>query len=183
LITEMTGLERGLVTSRQLVEIGGGFVSREIATDGSRKLTTAGGEEVTFNANGKLVAATALFDAIYPIGSIYESTVSTSPATLFGGTWEQIKDRFVLAAGDTYTAGDTGGAATVTLTTSQMPSHSHTITTVKNSSMPTYYTDLAGGFTSNNTGTGTTTSSLTGNGNAHNNMPPYLVVYMWKRTD
>jgi hypothetical protein len=87
LMTEMTGLERGLVTSRQLVEIGGGFVSREIATDGSRKLTTAGGEEVTFNANGDLVATTALFDDIYPIGSIYISVGDIKPAF---GEWEKL---------------------------------------------------------------------------------------------
>ena len=51
------------------------------------------------------------WDKIYPVGSIYISAASTSPATLFGGTWEQIKDTFLLAAGDTYTAGETVGEA------------------------------------------------------------------------
>ena len=64
--------------------------------------------------------------AVYPVGSIYMSTNNTSPATLFGGTWEQLKDRFLLGAGDTYTAGNTGGAATHTLTTTEIPSHTHT---------------------------------------------------------
>ena len=54
---------------------------------------------------------------VYPIGSLYMSTNDTSPASLFGGTWEQLKDRFLLGAGDTYAAGVTGGSAT--------HSHSH----------------------------------------------------------
>lgn len=71
----------------------------------------------------------AVVDLIYPVGSIYMSVASTSPATLFDGTtWEQLKDKFLLGAGDTYTAGDTGGNASHTLTTSEMPSHNHTFT-------------------------------------------------------
>ena len=65
---------------------------------------------------------------VYPVGSIYWSSNNTNPGTLFGGTWTQIKDRFILAAGDSYTNGATGGAATVTLTVSNMPSHSHSFT-------------------------------------------------------
>ena len=63
--------------------------------------------------------------SVYPVGSIYKSTNSMSPAELFGGTWERIKDQFLLASGDTYAAGSTGGEATHTLTTNEMPSHSH----------------------------------------------------------
>ena len=51
------------------------------------------------------------FDDIYPIGSIYISTSPTNPSTLFGGTWTQIEDRFLLSAGSTYSAGSTGGSA------------------------------------------------------------------------
>lgn len=69
-----------------------------------------------------------IVDLIYPVGSIYMNVNSTSPATLFGGTWEQLKDRFLLGAGDTYTEGDTGGSANHTLTTDEMPSHNHTFT-------------------------------------------------------
>ena len=69
-----------------------------------------------------------LLNLIYPVGSIYWSSNNTNPGTLFGGTWTQIKDRFILAAGDSYTNGATGGAATVTLTVSNMPSHSHSFT-------------------------------------------------------
>ena len=69
-----------------------------------------------------------LLNLVYPVGSIYWSSNNTNPATLFGGTWTQIKDRFILAAGDSYSNGATGGAATVTLTVSNMPSHSHSFT-------------------------------------------------------
>ena len=69
-----------------------------------------------------------LLNLVYPVGSIYWSSNNTNPGTLFGGTWTQIKDRFILTAGDYYSNGATGGAATVTLTVSNMPSHSHSFT-------------------------------------------------------
>ena len=70
-----------------------------------------------------------LMKLIYPVGSLYWSSKSTNPSTLFGGTWVQIKDRFVLACGDTYkTVGATGGASSVTLSVSNMPSHNHSFT-------------------------------------------------------
>lgn len=67
----------------------------------------------------------SLWETIYPVGSIYMSATSTSPSVLFGGTWEQLKDRFLLAAGDTYSAGTTSGSATKTIETTNLPSHSH----------------------------------------------------------
>lgn len=73
-----------------------------------------------------------IMNAIYPVGSIYMSVNSTSPASLFGGTWEQIKDMFLMSAGDTYAAGASGGSASHshttgghTLTTSEIPAHTH----------------------------------------------------------
>ena len=69
-----------------------------------------------------------LLNLVYPVGSIYWSSKNTNPGTLFGGTWTQIKDKFILTAGDSYSNGATGGAATVTLTVSNMPSHSHSFT-------------------------------------------------------
>jgi microcystin-dependent protein len=72
------------------------------------------------------VLAQAKLDA-HPVGSLYWSSSPTDPATLFGGTWTRIKDRFVLAAGDTYGNGATGGAATVKLTESNLPAHKHYI--------------------------------------------------------
>lgn len=75
----------------------------------------------------KLKAEAAL--AAHPVGSLYWTSVDENPATTFGGgTWEQIKDKFILAAGDTYSQGSTGGSATVTLTSAQMPVHRHSFT-------------------------------------------------------
>ena len=123
--------------------------------------------------------------SVYPVGSIYLSVNSTSPATLFGGTWERIQDTFLLAAGTSYAAGSTGGEASHTLTVGEMPSHTHSQqgfygTTIDNSPTAAYVRarnkislDVVD-----------TDSSLlsAGDGQAHNNMPPYLAVYVWKRT-
>ena len=69
----------------------------------------------------------------YPIGAYYISNSPTSPATLFGGTWEQVKDRMILAVGDTYnSAGLTGGSATTKLVVNNIPSHNHTCDTTGN---------------------------------------------------
>lgn len=121
----------------------------------------------------------------YPVGSIYMSTKSTSPASLFGGTWQQIKDRFLIAAGSTYKAGGTGGEATHTLRVDEMPSHSHDVSMTTRSmpiehALPKYNLGTASfdGYTA----TLNYEATFTGGGSAHNNMPPYLSVYTWKRT-
>lgn len=151
-----------------------------------------------------------LIDYIYPIGSIYLSVNSTSPATLFGGSCTQLKDRFLLGAGSTYSSGATGGAATHKLSVAEMPSHAHDTpffnNMTNNGEMKSDFVGVFGkGVTASqalkdtgqsstmemwwinqtNTAEGNEWAYLTsakGSGSAHNNMPPYLVVYMWKRT-
>ena len=129
-----------------------------------------------------------LKNEIYPIGSIYTSINSTSPATLFGGTWEQLKDRFLLATGDSYAAGTTGGEATHTLTTNEMPSHNHTLTPTTNIGTGGVEVDgmtIQKGYIGSpvvNQFNNIYNVANAGGGQAHNNMPPYLTVYMWKRT-
>ena len=95
-----------------------------------------------------------LMKLIYPVGSLYWSSKSTNPASLFGGTWVQIKDKFVLACGDTYnTTGATGGASTVTLSVSNMPSHNHSFT--PSGEVTSTFTGTAvntGGMSANSTG-------------------------------
>ena len=126
-----------------------------------------------------------IFNAIYPVGSIYMNVTLVDPATLFGGTWSRLEDRFLLAAGQTYQAGDVGGEATHLLTTDEMPSHRHVGIYGGNG-------ERKGGYGSTGTHTGilnenttteyeTFTTGYTGGSQAHNNMPPYLVVYMWQR--
>ncbi len=75
-------------------------------------------------------AVLQVLQAVYPVGSIYCSYGSTSPATLFGfGSWTKIEGRFLLGANATYGLGSTGGAATVTLTVNQIPAHNHSAST------------------------------------------------------
>lgn len=124
--------------------------------------------------------------AAYPVGSLYMSAEATSPASLFGGTWEQIKDRFILAAGDTYAAGSTGGEKTHTLTVGEMPEHTHTLkrmswsgkgldnTHSNNYSFWGYDPDMSAPISSGYIGSA-------GDSVAHNNMPPYVAMYAWKR--
>lgn len=114
-----------------------------------------------------------------PVGSIYLSVSEESPAAFYGGTWERIKDRFLLAAGDTYTAGATGGKATVALTSNEMPSHRHHLAGEVVMWVDGYGT-LAGAV-SGKYGQALSATQYTGGGAAHENMPPYLAVYVWKR--
>lgn len=117
----------------------------------------------------------------YPVGALFISTANISPATLFGGTWERIKDTFLLAAGDTYVAGATGGEAKHTLTVDEMPSHSHNADVYYDGTGARDYSYVDTGHKD-----GTLVSDRliknSGGGQPHNNMPPYLAVYVWKRT-
>lgn len=131
----------------------------------------------------------SVMEKCYPVGSLYISTSSTNPKTIFGfGTWTQIKDTFLLASGDTYKAGSTGGEASHALTVEEMPSHNHKFAYEESSASNTQ-SRIA--IPSSNLSVGskkwrTTSSDLileTGGGQAHNNMPPYLAVYVWKRTE
>ena len=133
-------------------------------------------------ANGAITAAKLASEILlmaYPVGAIYISAVATSPATLFGGTWAQIKDTFLLSCGDAYANGTTGGEATHTLNTNEMPSHNHLMRWDA-----TGPANVGSGL--DNTAPGGyggqyLETSYTGGGQAHNNMPPFLAVYVWKR--
>lgn len=133
------------------------------------------------------VDTATLVDLFYPIGSIYMSTDTTNPQSRFTGTyWLPIYNRFLLGAGDTYKAGTMGGEATHTLTRSEIPSHYHDEYVGNDGgsdSAPSGYSGWPNiAYISNKTWwvTGSKTSAAGGDG-AHNNMPPYLAVYMWRR--
>jgi len=127
-----------------------------------------------------------IIDAIYPVGSLYTTTISTSPAAALGGTWDAFGEGKVLvgkaSSGTFDTAGATGGAETHALTEAELPSHTHTV------SHTTIAERLYGGSDADRTRTdingsaSNETTSSTGSGTAHNNLQPYVVVYMWKRT-
>ena len=128
---------------------------------------------------------TSIIDLIYPVGSYYWNSNSTSPATLFGvGTWTQITNQFIFAAGGDYASGDTGGEATHTLTIQEMPSHDHRCIMEQS-----YY--AYGGPMESDEGPASghgyaypfyySFTGTKGGGKAHNNMPPYIVAYCWRR--
>lgn len=123
-----------------------------------------------------------IFDLIYPIDSIYISLGSTNPEVLFGGTWAQISGRFLLASGGGYSLGDYAGEATHTLTIEEMPSHKHqtyvnrdTGVTGPGSYYPATQVTTPSNYVDNNI------CEYAGGNQPHNNMPPYLVVNMWRR--
>lgn len=129
--------------------------------------------DVAFSG-GITINSKALLDWLHPVGSVYQSTDSTDPSELFGGTWEQIKDRFLLAAGDAYAAGKTGGESEVALSRFQLPGAVWASGNGENA-IVTSTSGAAG------EGYGMYTQADDW-GQAHNNMPPYLVVYVWRRT-
>lgn len=155
---------------------------------------------------GSTVDVTEVLKKVYPVGSIYISTVSTNPALLFAfGTWVAFATGRTLVgidAGQTEfdTVEETGGAKTHTLTEAQLPAHRHllwapvvvTVTPVSltNSNQAGYVRDDAGAgdfrYAVDNGGTATDASvgrsSSIGSDTPHNNLQPYIVTYMWKRT-
>ena len=161
------------------------------------------------NAIAKYAPMLDTMKKIYPVGSIYMSTVSTNPATLFGfGRWEAMPaGRVLLAQGTaswgTYNAGSTGGEATHQLTVGEMPAHSHkaTTNTTGNHTHPIPLYTVSGGGPAGgpkydpnnviNNGTSgssgnhshTVTINNSGNNQPHNNLQPYIVVYMWQRVN
>lgn len=124
-----------------------------------------------------------ILDNVYPVGSIYMSVNSTNPKNLFGGTWEQIQGRFLFGMNSSYPAGSTGGEITHKLTQGEMPKHNHIIY-APNAGGPDEGAAL--GFpevgSSNTWWAAACMTGQTGDNEAHNNMPPYLSVYIWKRT-
>lgn len=128
---------------------------------------------------------TSIIDLIYPVGSYYWNSNSTSPATLFGvGTWTQITNKFIFAAGGDYASGDTGGEVDHLLTIQEMPSHDHRC--IMDQSFYAY-----GGPMESNEGPASghgyaypfyySFTGTKGGSRSHNNMPPYIVAYCWRR--
>lgn len=151
------------------------------------KTLTVEGAAADAKATGDKISD--IVSIVYPVGSIYMSINNVSPETLFGGKWEQIKDTFLLSAGDSYSAGTTGGEATHTLSIDEMPVHGNHLDGMGYGTL-NYYLSVDK-LTNYNDPRGWTTlsgdeaypaGSTRGGGIAHNNMPPYLTVYMWKRT-
>ena len=136
-----------------------------------------------------------LLKTIYPVGTYYYSSSSTSPASLFGGSWTAVKDAFIFGSGKNYKVGDKGGELVHTLSLSEIPHHNHSMSNTD----PDVRALVIGG----QTGTGETTAGFvaggsnslwngiekrripitdyTGGGHAHNNMPPFVTANIWRR--
>ena len=168
--------------------------------------TAAPGTNTTQVATTAFV--TTALQAAYPLGSIYiNSASSVNPATLLGfGTWNAFgSGRMLISQDATYPATTTGGSATTTLITANLPSHSHSATTTSTDSGHTHGSAIGSGFISNGgpeslaggpnlpfgrpratasgnaSITSTTTIGNTGSGTAVTTIPPYISVYMWVR--
>ncbi len=154
-------------------------------------------ENSTIDSIGSGTNVVEVLKKVYPVGVIYSSTVSTNPNTLFGfGTWEAYGEGKVLvgkaASGTFDTAGATGGAETHTLTSAQMPEHTHTLAVdanagaVSKTSGPSHLkaasSDLGRLSAGISNAITLSVNSNTGGGEAHNNLPPYIVVYIFRRT-
>ena len=168
--------------------------------------TAAPGTNTTQVATTAFV--TAGLAAAYPVGAIFLSTVSTNPSTLLGfGTWVAYgTGRMLISQDGSYPAGTTGGSATTTLITANLPSHSHSATTTSTDAGHTHGSAIGSGFISNGgpeslaggpnlpfgrpsatasgnaSITSTTTIGNTGSGTAVTTISPYIAVYMWNRT-
>ena len=151
---------------------------------------TSGGEDYSFQK----------FLQIFPVGSVYITVSKLNPRYLFGGTWEQIKDVFLLACGDTYSNGDTGGAATHDhlYRVGYRPYYGSLVGNDNNAIMLYDYRNRSWNYGASDGGLPDSNSinkALTKSENAiksaeysvmahtdkADNMPPYLAVYMWKR--
>lgn len=124
-------------------------------------------------------------DLIYPIGSIYMTTSTVSPAVLFGGTWERIKGRCIVGVDendtDFGTVSKNGGEKTHKLTVAEMPKHNHSVSYLKQSAGNDFQF-AAGVGNWQTTGKENNNINYTGGDQAHNNLQPYYTAFIWRRT-
>lgn len=133
--------------------------------------------------NGNNVADSAFRAYVNTVGAVlFSFNDDFSPSALFGGSWENITDRFLIGAGGSYPLGSTGGEANVTLTVNQIPAHSHETKYYNDETTPPPGSDWVPAA-HRNTGVNVVGGDTydTGGGQAHNNMPPYIAVNIWRR--
>ena len=171
-------------------------------TSGTDYGTTLPSSPATNQLFFQTIGSNFVLDNVYPVGSIYMNVNSTNPGTLFGGTWEQIQGRFLLGMSSSYPAGSQGGEAEHTLKKKELPqfagainmrantedSNNVDIITNIGANMNLRQNDVVwDGILSASPGNSQKKNwqlsfDNGGQGKAHNNMPPYLSVYIWKRT-
>lgn len=148
-----------------------GGMPRQVVYENRTRWTRIASSETTWGAwqSDALIA--------YPVGSIYIAYNHTDPSTLFGGTWVRMTDAFLWATDASGTIGQTGGEKTHTLTIDEIPNHNH----------GSVYSQQANGVKSRawyeTPGENIAYGAVSrGGGLAHNNMPPYIQVSIWRRT-
>lgn len=159
--------------------------------------TTALSSKVNKNTSDITLINTTIDDywkTIYPVGSIYVSTSPTfDPQTTWGGTWlKTAKGRCLIGANDTYPLGSTGGEEAHYLAENEMPPHGHSAGTasgfklghtgVSRSATDSYGEQFLWVDQSSTDASDELNTNLSGGGESHNNMQPYLAVYIWERT-
>lgn len=132
----------------------------------------------------ELLTSADIVDLVYPVNSYYISHSHTSPAELFGGTWYRVQSRFLWGTTTTGTIGATAGEQTHTLTANEIPSHRHSSNSIGIATTSTSSTagEAMRSATLSNSYGNTGYTAYTGGGAAHNNMPPYVNVAIWRRT-
>lgn len=189
-VDSITGLAITATITKKIVKINNGQISIDISTDAVSSIGSGA------TGNGANNAFTEMINRIYPVGCYYWSSESTNPATVFGvGVWERVKDKFILAAGNTYSVGATGGKANVTLTEAQLPYIEGTLiihgqengTCVYQTSGHFTGTQLDGKYKDSGNIVSSAYSQKNpkfsfGSGKSHTNMPPYIAAYCWHRT-
>lgn len=131
----------------------------------------------------------AVVERDHPVGSLYFSENATSPAELYGGTWERIEGKFIMGASDTYPAGSTGGEEKVSLTEDNNGPHAHYASIANFSSGDKLVPENEWRLVYKDPGASTShlmRSILingSGKGKPHNNMPPYITKYVWQRIE
>ena len=188
--TELNKLDGGTATTAELnyidvATLGTVEASKAITVDANKDVTGIRNLTIT----GTLSGATGLvtMSDVYPVGSIYiNATNANNPSSLLGfGTWVAFGAGRVPVGIDATqsefdTAEEVGGAKTHTLTTSELPSHTHNQPAGISPAPNANDVDVTGG--NGATLAANVVTDATGGGSAHNNLQPYIVVYMWKRT-
>lgn len=192
----------GHVKNRNSYTVSGSTVTFAVPPETGRNVQLSYQFVVSTSSNADTIDglhAIGILATVYPVGSIYISTASTNPATLFGfGTWTAFATGRTLVGIDASqtefdVVEETGGAKTHTLTTAQMPGHIHTVnpkyalnngvlTAINGDSIQGGNSGVYGGVPSYFAAMPPVNSGVTGSDGAHNNLQPYIVTYMWKRT-
>lgn len=172
------------------VELAGGSVSGVPMTTAC--VGARAGDRVLLTVDGPLITATGILatadNGPYVKGSVYITCADDDPNDLLPGRWERVEGRFLLGADSRHAVGSTGGEESHVLSWNEMPSHSHDWGHWLAYDKGHWGTDGAQGANpaaANGSSTpfagGPGSTGSAGGGAAHNNMPPYLAVNIWRR--